>query len=132
MSELHIDVVTPKGIHFSGESIACTAPGSNGEFQLLKDHAAFIAVLRIGALKFNMGNNIKIMATSGGFLEVRENRVSIIVESAEWAENIQVDRARGAEKRARERLSHPETHIDVERAQLALARALNQLKIASN
>ena len=132
MSELYIDVVTPKGIQFSGESIACNAPGLRGEFQILKNHAAFIAELRIGALKFKVGNNIKIMATSGGFLEVRENKVSIIVESAEWAENIQVDRAREAEKRARERLSHPETNIDVERAKLALARALNRLKIASN
>jgi F-type H+-transporting ATPase subunit epsilon len=131
MSQLHIDVVTPKGIKFSGEAISCTAPGINGEFQILKDHAALVAQLKIGEIKIDENGKIKWMATSGGYLEVKNNTISIIADTAEWSEDIEVERARDAERKARERLRDRGQNIDIDRAQLALARALNRLKVAS-
>jgi F-type H+-transporting ATPase subunit epsilon len=128
---MHIDVVTPKGIKFSGEAISCTAPGTNGEFQILKDHAALVAQLKIGEIKLNESGKIKWLATSGGYLEVKNNTISIIADTAEWAEEIEINRAREAEKRARERLEQHRQDIDVSRAQIALARAINRLKVAS-
>ena len=70
------------------------------------------------------------IATSGGYLEVRKNKISIVVESAELSGQIDVDRARSAERRAKERLIN-KGDIDVVRAELSLARALNRIKIAS-
>ena len=131
MSQLNIDVVTPKGIKFSGEAISCTAPGWDGEFQILKDHASMVTQLNIGSLSFEVDGKRKIMATSGGYLEIQKNNISIIAETAEWAEKIQVDRAHEAEQRARKRLKGHDGDIDVDRAKLALARALNRIKVAS-
>jgi F-type H+-transporting ATPase subunit epsilon len=81
-------------------------------------------------IKFKQTDGQKILATSGGFLEVTDNLISIVVESAEFADQIDVERARSAEQRARERLAK-KGEIDAFRAELALARALNRLKIAS-
>ena len=72
------------------------------------------------------------MATSGGFLEVTDNNINIIVEAAEWAENIELDRARESENRARKRLDDQKDDVDIMRAQMALARALNRIKVASS
>ena len=131
MSHLNIDVVTPKGIKYSGEAISCTAPGWDGEFQILKDHASMVTQLNIGSLSFEVDGKRKIMSTSGGYLEIQKNNISIIAETAEWADKIQVDRAREAEQRARERLKGHDGDIDVDRAKLALARALNRIRVAS-
>jgi F-type H+-transporting ATPase subunit epsilon len=131
MSQFHIDVVTPKGIRFSGEAVSCTAPGINGEFQVLKDHAPLVAQLTVGEIKIDEKGNIRWMATSGGFLEVKDNIISIIAETAEWAEDIELERAHDAEKRARDRLHAHDEDIDVSRAEMALARALNRIKVAS-
>jgi len=130
MSELTVEIVTPDGIAFSGETTSCTAPGENGQFQILNDHAPFLANLQIGELKVQMKDGEKVLSTGGGFLEVKDNIISIIVESAEFADNIDVSRAKEAEKRARERLEN-KGGIDLARAELALLRALGRLKVAS-
>lgn len=131
MSQLHIDVVTPKGMQFSGEAISCTAPGLDGEFQVLKDHAALVTQLVIGELRFDIDGKARWMATSGGFLEVQDNKISIIAETAEWAEDIKLERAHESESRARKRLEAEAENIDVLRARMALARALNRIKVTS-
>jgi F-type H+-transporting ATPase subunit epsilon len=128
---LHIDVVTPYGIIFTGSAKSCTAPGVDGEFSILSHHAALLSIIDIGELRFTFENNERSMATAGGFLEVKDNNINIIAESAEWAEDIEIDRAQAAEKRARELIDKREG-IDITRAQLALARALNRTKIASH
>ena len=130
MSELNVEIVTPAGITFRGEIQSCTVPGADGSFQILKDHADLLANLKIGEIKFKQGSDEKFLATSGGFLEVLKNSISIVVESAEFADKIDVERAKSAEKRARNRLEKKE-EVDLARAELALARALNRLKIAS-
>jgi F-type H+-transporting ATPase subunit epsilon len=109
---------------------ACTAPGTNGQFQILSGHAPFLANLQIGEIKIEKDGDQKILATSGGFLEVKDNNISIIVESAEFAENIDIARAKEAEKRARKRLEE-KGEVDLRRAELALFRALNRIKISS-
>jgi F-type H+-transporting ATPase subunit epsilon len=127
---LHIDVVTPYGTIYSGSAKSCTAPGVDGEFSILFNHAALLSIIGIGELKFTFENDERLMATAGGFLEVKDNTISIIAESAEWAEDIEIERVQAAEKRAREMITKREG-IDISRAQLALARALNRKKIAS-
>ena len=131
MAALHIDVVTPRGLVYSGDIKSCVAPGAEGEFCILENHTALLSVLRIGILRLEWEGGKKILAASGGFLEVNNNRISVMVETAEWAEDIDVERARAAVERARKRiLQHQD--IDIPRAKLALARALNRLKISSH
>ena len=131
MSKLSINVVTPYGEVFSGESTGCTAPGIDGEFSILESHASFISLLQVGEVRMEVEGKTRLMAISGGVLEVRKNVISIMAETAEWAEDIEVDRARDAENRARKRLED-KGDTDQMRAELALARAINRLKVASH
>ena len=131
MSSLSVEIVTPYGLKFTGEAQSCTAPSPDGIFQILPGHAPLLSLLDVGEIKLLIENRIRYMATSGGFLEVKANHVTIMAETAEWAEDILIDRAQEAEKRARERLAHDEG-IDAARAQLALARALNRIRVASH
>ena len=131
MADLNVEIVTPDGPVFSGKLVSCTAPGENGQFQILVGHAPFLANLQIGEIKIQKADIQKKLATSGGFLEVKDNNISIIVESAEFAEDIDIARAKEAEKRARKRLEE-RGEIDIVRADIALLRALNRLKVSSH
>lgn len=130
MAALQMDVVTPRGMVFSGVVKSCVAPGVDGEFCVLENHTALLSVLGIGLLRIEGEGGKKILATSGGFLEVHKNRISVMVETAEWAGDIDVTRAKAAAERARKRILQKQD-IDIPRAKLALARALNRLKMAS-
>lgn len=130
MSEINIEIVTPAGIIYSSAIESCTAPGKEGKFQILNGHAALLANLHIGEIKVETSGETKFLSNAGGFLEVQDNKISIVVESAEIAENIDIERAKSAETRAIKRLEGRED-IDIDRAKLALARALNRLKISS-
>jgi F-type H+-transporting ATPase subunit epsilon len=130
MSELNVEIVTPYGVVYTGDIKACTAPGADGLFQILNEHADFLSNLEIGEIKVEGSDGVKLLATSGGFLEVKDNIISIVVETAEFASEIDIERAKSAEQRARMRLESKE-EVDFLRAEMALARALNRLKIAS-
>ena len=130
MSELTVEIVTPDGIIFTGDITAITAPGTNGQFQILSGHAPFLANLEIGEIKVQDQKDEKILATSGGFLEVKDNIISIIVESAEFADDIDMTRAKEAEKRARKR-KQEKGEVDLVRVEFALMRAINRIKVSS-
>jgi F-type H+-transporting ATPase subunit epsilon len=131
MPDLNIEIVTPNGVKLSGEIRSCFAPGTEGQFQILSGHAPLLSILEIGEIKIQKDDGIQLLATSGGFLEVKANLISIVVESAEFAADIDIERARAAEERAKNRLKTNE-EIDVERAKFALLRALNRIKISSH
>ena len=127
----HLEIVTPKRIVFKGEVTSFSAPGVNGGFQVLHSHAPLLASVKIGKVKISaVGGNEVHYAISGGFVEVRENKVILLAETAERADEIDVDRVKAARDRALKRLAEKYPKIDIERAKLALYRALNRLKIA--
>jgi len=130
MSDLNVEIVTPDGVVFFEKAQSCWAPGAKGQFQVLKNHADFLGVLNVGEIRLSRESGELSLATSGGYIEVRKNKISIVVESAEFADKIDVDRAKSAEKRARERIIK-KGEIDIVRAEFALARALNRIRIAS-
>ena len=127
MSQLSLDIVTPAGVKYTGDVISCIAPGIDGKFQVLTNHANLLAKLAIGEVAVQLSNKTRFMSTGGGLLEVKENKISIMVESAEWAEDIDLQRAQAAKERAKHRLEEQDADIDVPRAKLALARALNRI-----
>ncbi len=129
---LELQIVTPFGEKFRVAVQSCTLPGVKGQFQVLPHHADLVSLLNVGPIKFETEDNkVRYLATSGGYCEVKDNVLKIIVESAEFAEEIDVQRAENAKKRAEERLKTKQPDIDIPRAKLALARALNRLKIAN-
>ncbi|MGD0038206.1 MAG: F0F1 ATP synthase subunit epsilon [Bacteroidota bacterium] len=127
----HLEIVTPKRIVFKGEVTSFSAPGVDGGFQVLHSHAPLLASVKIGTVKIiETSGTESHYAISGGFVEVRENKVILLAETAERTDEIDVERVKAARDRALKRLAEKYPDTDIERAKLALYRALNRLKIA--
>ncbi len=127
---LKVEITTPQKKWQFDETLAIKAPGVKGSFQVLYNHAPLMSQLEIGEVKLETSDGISMFATSGGFLEVLDNRVSLLLESCEKADSIDVERAEKAAERARTRLESGEETVDAMRAEAALARAMNRIKIA--
>jgi len=127
----HLEIVTPKRIVFKGEVISFSAPGIDGGFQVLHSHAPLLATVTIGKVKLSEAGGTEFhYAVSGGFVEVRDNNVILLAETAERTDEIDVERVKAARDRAMKRIAEKYPETDIERAKLALYRALNRLKIA--
>ena len=132
MGKLHLEVVTPDRVVVSGEVDMVVAPGSEGEFGILPGHAPFLSGLVYGELRYTVGAERTALSVTGGFSEVSSDRMSVLVDAAEKATEIDVDRAQKALERAKERLSRDrrEKDIDFLRAEAALRRAITRIRIA--
>jgi F-type H+-transporting ATPase subunit epsilon len=128
MSSMQLDVVTAEQVVFSGDADVVVAPGMVGQLGILPHHAPLMTMLQPGQLVIKNKGEEQSIAVSGGFLEVRADRVVILADAAERAEDIDVRRAEEAVQRARRRLQ--ETGIDTARAEAALRRAVARLKVA--
>ena len=127
----HLEIVTPKRIVFKGEVTSFSAPGIDGGFQVLHGHAPLLATITIGKVKLSEAGGTEFhYAVSGGFVEVRDNNVILLAETAERTDEIDVERVKAARDRAMKRIAEKYPETDIERAKLALYRALNRLKIA--
>ncbi|MCX6135973.1 MAG: F0F1 ATP synthase subunit epsilon [Ignavibacteriales bacterium] len=126
----HLDIVTPTRTVFSGEVTSFSAPGYVGGFQVLISHAPLLSSITVGEVKVvDAAGKTSKYATTGGFVEVNANKVTLLAETAERSDEIDVKRAEEARRRAMERLAKKE-EVDEARARVALARALNRLKLA--
>ena len=130
MPSFKIDIVTAERIVYSGEADAVLAPGVEGQLGILPHHAPLMTILQAGELVVRKGGQEEIMAISGGFLEVRPDRVIVLADQAERAEEIDVSRAAEARKRAEERLKAKPAGLDESRAESALRRAMVRLTVA--
>jgi|SRR5690554_1253005 len=129
-STLYLEVITPSKLIFKGNIESVTIPGVKGSFQVLKNHAPLISIFETGLIKVRTETgSTKYFATGGGTVEVLNNNVLILADSLEAVEEIDVERAKRAKERARERLTHPTEDTDIERARAALARAVNRLNL---
>jgi F-type H+-transporting ATPase subunit epsilon len=124
-------VVTPNRqvVHENVEEIQ--APGREGYLGILPGHAPLISELKPGELSYKQGRELHRLAVTGGFLEVLPEQVTVLAESAEKAQEIDVARAEAARQRAEKRLRTADTETDVSRATIALERALIRLQVAS-
>ena len=133
MAQIHLEVVTPSGPIISDEVDIVTAPGYGGEFGVLANHAPFLSTIKIGSLSFKKDKLVKHLMVSGGFSEVSNNKITFLVESAEYGHDIDVDRAMRAKERAEKRLAQAAQQtekINRARAEAALQRALARLRTA--
>ena len=128
---IKLDIVTAERVVYSEEVDLVVAPGIEGQMGILPHHAPLMTALQVGELLVRKAGEEFSLAISGGFLEVRPDRVIVLADSAERSEEIDLARAEEAKRRAEERLSHPTTEIDVARAEAALRRSLIRLKVAT-
>jgi len=127
-----LEIVTPNKVVFSGDVTSFSAPGVIGGFQVLRNHAPLLSNIAVGEVKLTDAGGIEFrFATSGGFVEVHENKLVMLAETAERSDEIDVTRAEAARERAQRRLAEKKAETDIERARLALHRALNRLKVAA-
>lgn len=132
-NNLQLEIVTPFGKTYADKISSCVIPGEKGLFQVLKNHAAVISNIAVGEIKVqNVQKDEIFIATGGGFCEVRDNIIKIIVESAEMSDSIDVNRALKAKERAEERLKSKDSGIDEIRAKLALSRAINRISVSQH
>ena len=126
---IRLDVVTPAGIVFSDQVGTVNLPATMGLMTVLANHAPLMTTLNIGPVKYTKDGKEHYLAVSGGFLEVKDNLVIVLANSAEKAEDIDLARAMSAKERAEERISQHGPDMDMLRAEAALKRALNRIKI---
>lgn len=128
MAPIRLDIVTAERQVFSEEVDVVVAPGIDGELAILPHHAPLMTALKPGELRVRRGGEEYSLAVTGGFLEVRPDRVTILADAAERAEEIDIARAEEAKRRAEEELSRT-AEVDGARAEAALRRSLIRIKV---
>ncbi len=133
MNSFKAQILTPEGPVFNGEVTGVQLPGVMGSFEVKTLHANIISTLEIGHVLVRKANGEEqYYAISGGFVEVYNNTLNLLAEAAEPVEEIDVNRAEEARKRAQERLESGGENIDRKRARKALERADNRIKLAAD
>lgn len=133
--ELGVEIVTPSGVEYEGRVEGLVVPGEEGYLGVRPGHAPLVMGLKAGVITLHLDGNDRFTAVSGGVMEVFQNRVTVLADTAESADEIDVARAREALERAKRRLEMPprtraERGIDTDRAHAALVRATARLRTA--
>ena len=132
LKNLHLKVITHEKVVFDEDIDAVYALGEKGEFGVLNGHIPFMTALKICVVRAIKNGETTPIATMGGVFQVKENDCIILTSVAELASDIDVARAKEAKDRAEARLGSEKEKIDVQRAEIALARALARLKATSS
>ncbi len=125
-----LQVISPYRIFFDGKAEMIEVKTTEGEIGVLKHHIPLTAIIEPGILRIINGGEVKEAALHDGFLEILGDRVTILAESCEWPEEIDMNRAAEAKVRAERRLRGSEGEINVTRAELALKRSLIRIELA--
>lgn len=126
--EIKLEVVTPDRKVLSDDVEYVGAPGVMGEFGVLPGHIPFLSAIGVGSLYYKKNGKRYYIFVSGGFCEVSGEKVSVLAEAAEKAEEIDIERARKARERSEDRLRQHQEEIDYVRARAAMVRSLARLQ----
>lgn len=129
---LTVDILTPERIVMQTQADSVVVPAADGELGILQNHAPLLAELQPGNIRLKHGAETELFAVSGGFVEVNHNKVSVFAETAEMAQEIDVERARQAAERAKAALRAPQNEVDLALAEAALRRAIARLRAAED
>ena len=130
MATMKLEIITAEQVVYSDDVEALVAPGTEGELGILPHHAALMTMLQPGELMVRKDGDETFLAVTGGFLEVMENRVSILADAAERSEDIDEERAQAAVRSAEERIAMRSADVDLEQAVSQLRRATVRLSVA--
>jgi len=130
LAKLKFEIVTVERVIYSDEVDIVIAPGVEGHLGILPSHAPLLTMLQPGELVVRKDGEETAMFVSGGFLEVMDNRVSVLADVAERAEEIDIARAEEAKRRAERKLEERPAEMDLAAAEAALLRSLMRLRVA--
>ncbi|MDP6167190.1 MAG: ATP synthase F1 subunit epsilon [Candidatus Marinimicrobia bacterium] len=130
MSTFQFEIVTPTRILDKGQVNYVRCPGMDGSFGVMANHLEGIIALSIGEIKVTIDGKEEYLATSGGYIEITDEKMQLLVESVEGSDEIDTDRAKRSLERAQVRKEKHSLEIDGARVEVSLYRALNRLRVA--
>tara|TARA_B100001750_G_scaffold97070_1_gene76742 strand:- start:13 stop:411 length:399 start_codon:yes stop_codon:yes gene_type:complete len=130
MNTIQLEIVTPTRILDEGQVSYVRCPGVDGSFGVMANHIEGIIVLDVGEVKVRKNSQDEYLAISGGYAEIMEDRLELLVESVEKSSEIDSERAEMSMKRARTRKSEQDPELNEARIEASLARALNRLRVS--
>ena len=130
-AKIQLEIVTPDKSVVREDVDEVELPGSEGYFGVLPGHTPLLATLQVGEMWYRVGAEKHFLAIAHGFVEVLPDRVTVLAQLAERAQDIDITRAEAAKRRAEERLATAVPDIDFERARIAMMKSLIRLQVAS-
>jgi F-type H+-transporting ATPase subunit epsilon len=130
MSKFTLEIVTPVRLFFNEEVEMVIARGVEGDIGIMKNHEPFITPLQIGQVKIKQNGQYRLAAVSQGYMQVTKEKVVILSDTAEWPEEIDIERAQRARERAEKRLQQKSADLDILRAEIALKKAAARIGVA--
>lgn len=130
MSSFRLQIVTPDGSLFDGQAEALRLRTSEGYVSIRAGHVDYIAALDVGMVSVTKDGTTRDAACGGGFISVENGEVRLVATTFEYADEIDVERAEAAKKRAEERLAQAQEERDITLAKAKLSRALNRIDVA--
>ncbi|MEE8109529.1 MAG: F0F1 ATP synthase subunit epsilon [bacterium] len=128
--KIRLEIVTPERVIVSADVDMVTAPGALGEFGVLPGHTPMLTTLGIGRVAYRREGETRELAVSWGYAEVGPEKVTILAETAEQVDEIDVDRAEAAKKEALEQMARRDEPVDLGNAMEAFEKATLRLRIA--
>jgi F-type H+-transporting ATPase subunit epsilon len=130
-TKLTLEIVTPDRSLVTAQVDEVQLPGADGYFGVLPGHTPLLASLHVGELWYRTGAEKHYLSIAFGFVEVQPDRVTVLAQIAERAQDIDVARAESARKRAEERVAQTGSGVDFERARIALSKSIVRLQVAT-
>lgn len=131
MSTYLLEIVTPDKNFFEGDVEMTIVRTTEGDIGILNNHEPTVAPVSVGAIRVKMNGEFREAACSGGFLTIDSERTIIITDSAEWADEIDVERAKRAADRAAQRIQDKQDDLDQIRAKASMDRAMNRIRLST-
>src|SRR6476620_4939542 len=128
-TRITLEIVTPDRSLVTAQVDELQLPGSQGYFGVLPGHTPLLTTLQVGEMWYRIGQEKHHLHVAFGFVEVLPDRVTVLAQIAEKAEDIDVSRAEAARRRAEERIATPSANLDFERARIALMKSLIRLQV---
>ena len=129
MSGFHLQIVTPDGEFFDGPAERVKVRTISGDVAILAGHIPYVTALGIGEATVTVDGNTRRAAANGGMLSVTPEEVRVVATTFEWAENIDVERAKKAKEKAEERIKKAQNAKELELAKVKLSRALVRMQV---
>lgn len=130
-SKFLLEVVTPDKSFFNGEVEMAIVRTTEGDIGIMKNHEPVVAPVSVGGIRIKRNGEFREAACAGGFLTVDEDKVIVITDAAEWADEIDVKRAQDSADRAARRLENKQNELDVLRAKVSMDRAMNRIRVSN-